>query len=131
MIGIVGLGFNMKEQAKYEKEQLKYSPETKYQVVKEAMLQPITPKHEKYPELSVPEHISLLRELVFSNNPQLCLIEGAQGRSCFFSYPTCDLLIVRFRNWQNDTRTETAQRAYYQRSCSLLLLVTQRPREES
>jgi len=93
----------------YFEEKKKQSKSTKYDVIKEAMLQPITLKHEKYPELSVPEHISLLRELVFSNNPQLCLIEGAQGRSCFFSYPTCDLLIVRFRNWQNDTRTETAQ----------------------
>ena len=69
------------EQAKYEAEQLKHSPRTKYNVIKEAMLQSITVKPIKYPEVDVPEHVDLLNRLIFSERPHLCLIEGAQGRS--------------------------------------------------
>jgi len=66
------------------KDQSKYSKSTKYSVIKEAMLQPITVKSIKYPEVHVPEHVDMLHQLVFSEDPHLCLIEGAQGRGWSF-----------------------------------------------
>ena len=74
---LVGIVFGMMELSKSSKWR-------KYQVVKEAMLQPITVKPFEYGEVSVPEHVQMLHELVFSKRPELCLIEGAQGRSWSF-----------------------------------------------
>lgn len=43
------------------------------------MLTPVEIEPLIYPELCVPEQVAMMREIVFSKNVRLVLIEGAQG----------------------------------------------------
>ena len=67
------------EQSKYKKEQSKYSVDTKYEVMKKTMLQPIPVEHLEYPELCTKAQIDMMHSLVFSKWSSLVLIEGASG----------------------------------------------------
>ena len=62
-----------------EKEQSKYSMDTKCEVVKKTMLQPIPVKHLEYPELCSKAQIDMMHYFVFSKDSSLVLIEGAPG----------------------------------------------------
>jgi hypothetical protein len=50
-----------------------------YDVIKKAMLKPVRIESLDYPELCVPEQVAKMRELVFSKDIHLTLIEGAHG----------------------------------------------------
>jgi hypothetical protein len=50
-----------------------------YDAIKEAMLKPVEIEPLIYPELCAPEQVAMVREIVFSKDVHLILLEGAQG----------------------------------------------------
>lgn len=80
-IGTIGaIIYYMNENAKHKEEQMKYSKERKYQIIKNSMLQLIPIDPLELPELKVKEQIDMVKKIIFSKNPSLVLIEGAQGK---------------------------------------------------
>ena len=77
---IAGVIYYVNEHFKHVEEQLKYSDERKYDVIKAAMLTEITTKPFVYPELCIPEQVAVMRDIVFSDTAKVVLIEGAQGK---------------------------------------------------
>jgi hypothetical protein len=63
----------------YVHEQSKHWDWCNYDVIKKSMLKPVKIGPLDYPELCVPEHVAMMREVVFSDDVHLILLEGAQG----------------------------------------------------
>ena len=71
-VSVAGIAF-------YNWDRSKYSDNAKYKVIKNSMLHPIPVEPPTYPELSVKEQESVLKDIVFSNKASLVLVEGAPG----------------------------------------------------
>ena len=90
----------------YQAEQSKYSEETKYQIVKKAMLQLVPSAPLDYPKLCAKDQDDMMRRLVFSNVARLVLVEGAQGK-LIQVFDKHTRLSSSYRMWQDDA-CETA-----------------------
>ena len=69
---VVGTVFYMEDQAKH-------SDRRKYNVVRDAMLQPVPIEPLEYPELYAKDQVDMMHRLIFSKEARLALVEGAQG----------------------------------------------------